>query len=127
MSLCKVLVYFCTFFVPIISNSKQVMASAFDIFGDCNNEDDFLGFSWEVVAIFDQMNQNGDDNQIGLAESDDSESEGDEPANGQEPPAPFINWNNNPSEVQVPEFTEHVGPTRQQQQQQQITELMIQC
>ena len=89
------------------------MATALDIFGDSDSEEEFIGFSREDVAIFDLMNQNGDDDEIDLAESDDSESEGDEPDGDQEGPAAFINWNNDPSEVQVPGFTEHVGPTRQ--------------
>ena len=89
------------------------MATVLDIFGDSDSEEEFIGFSREDVAIFDHMNQNGDDDEIDLAESDDSESEGDELDGDQEGPAAFINWNNNPSEVQVPGFTEHVGPTRQ--------------
>ena len=89
------------------------MATALDIFGDSDSEEEFIGFSREDVAIFDHMNQNGDDDEIDLAESDDSESEGDEPDGDQEGPAAFINWNNDPSEVQVPGFTEHVGLTRQ--------------
>ena len=86
------------------------MATAPDIFGDSDSEEEFIGFSREEVAIFDHMNQNGDDDEIDLA---DSESEGDEPDGDQEGPTAFINWNSDPSKVQVPGFTEHVGPTRQ--------------
>ena len=63
------------------------MATALDIFGDSDSEEEFIGFSREDVAIFDHMNQNGNDDEIDLAESDDSESEGDEPDGDQEGPA----------------------------------------
>ena len=43
------------------------MATALDIFGDSDSEEEFIGFSREDVAIFDHMNKNGDDDEIDLA------------------------------------------------------------
>ena len=85
-------------FVLILSYLRQGIATALDIFGDSDSEEEFISFSREDVAIFDHMNQNGDDDEINLAKSDDSESEGDEPDGHQEGPAAFINWNNDPSD-----------------------------
>ena len=42
------------------------MATALDIFGDSDSEEEFIGFSREDVAIFDHMNQNGNDDEIDL-------------------------------------------------------------
>ena len=81
------------------------MGSAVEnIFDDSDSGDEFLGFSREEVELY--VNRlNATDLEIDLEES---EEESDN-----EQGEPFIDWNTDDSEVSVPDFTEHVGPTRQ--------------
>ena len=88
------------------------MASAVEnIFDDSDSDsgDDFVGFSREEAQQhLDRLNAM--ELEIDLEEEEDEEeSDNDD----EQPGESFINWNTDESEVSIPDFTEHVGPTKQ--------------
>ena len=87
------------------------MASAVEnIFDDSYSDsgDDFVGFSREEAQQhLDRLNAM--ELEIDLEEDDKEESDND----NEQPGEPFINWNTDESKVSIPDFTEHVSPTKQ--------------